>query len=671
MKKKNKIIITIISIIVIISLVIFGISKYLSSNKLTVIEKKWIDDNSSKSTLINVNVLNNSSVFGNNGTGVFYDFISSFKDYYNLNINNVTYNYGANVIGVSLGIKKNPNENDEIIYTDHYVLTSNNSEIITTPSDIEGKIVSILSSDLSYVSKYLSGYNLSYKTYDDIDSLITSMNENKYAIIPLHLYLDNILTNNKEIIYHFSDINIYYTLSITDDVFGSIIKKYYEIWEENFEETYDENLFTLVSNKLNLTDSEIDTMRSVNYKYGYVNNSPYEVISGGNYGGIVAVYLKRFMSFANVDFTIKKYNNFAKFNKALTNNEIDAYFGYLNINDSFYKTQSGVDVNYVICANMKNDIVLSNLNSLSGKEVYVQNNSLLYTYLNNISDVTIKTYKNSKELVKLNKKDTIILLDSNIYEYYKNHGLENYTIRTSGSLKEVYSFRVKNNSALFKLLNKYISILDSHKILNEGINNHTQTVKYGRVLSLLAKYFIYFLVLFLIVAYFVIRKTKKITIAKKIKKDDKMRFIDQLTLLKNRNYLNENIKSWNNNTIYPQTILIVDLNHVQDINDTKGYEEGDKQIKAAANILIKYQLDNSDIIRTDGNEFVVYLVGYDQKQITNYIHKLNKEFKKLPYEYGAEFGYSMIIDDIKTIEDALNEATKLLKKQKEVNEKKN
>ena len=135
MKKKNKIIITIISIIVIISLVIFGISKYLSSNKLTVIEKKWIDDNSSKSTLINVNVLNNSSVFGNNGTGVFYDFISSFKDYYNLNINNVTYNYGANVIGVSLGIKKNPNENDEIIYTDHYVLTSNNSEIITSPSD--------------------------------------------------------------------------------------------------------------------------------------------------------------------------------------------------------------------------------------------------------------------------------------------------------------------------------------------------------------------------------------------------------------------------------------------------------------------------------------------------------------------------------------------------------
>ena len=110
---------------------------------------------------------------------------------------------------------------------------------------------------------------------------------------------------------------------------------------------------------------------------------------------------------------------------------------------------------------------------------------------------------------------------------------------------------------------------------------------------------------------------------------------------------------------------------LQHINDIEGYEEGDKQIKSAANALMKTQLDNSDIIRTDGNEFVVYLVGYSQKQVTNYIHKLNKEFNKLPYNYGAEFGYSMILDDIKTIEDALNEATKALKMQKELNEDKN
>ena len=84
-----------------------------------------------------------------------------------------------------------------------------------------------------------------------------------------------------------------------------------------------------------------------------------------------------------------------------------------------------------------------------------------------------------------------------------------------------------------------------------------------------------------------------------------------------------------------------------------------------ANILIKTQLDNSDVMRTNGNEFLIYLVGYQQKHIVNYIHKLTKELKKLPYEYGAAIGYSMITDDIKTIEDAINEAIEDMKKQKQ------
>ena len=71
------------------------------------------------------------------------------------------------------------------------------------------------------------------------------------------------------------------------------------------------------------------------------------------------------------------------------------------------------------------------------------------------------------------------------------------------------------------------------------------------------------------------------------------------------------------------------------------------------------------------DKFLIYLVGFSQKQVTNYIHKLNKEFKKLPYEYGAEFGYSMINDSVKTIEDAIIEATDEMKKQKKKSEEEN
>ena len=138
-----------------------------------------------------------------------------------------------------------------------------------------------------------------------------------------------------------------------------------------------------------------------------------------------------------------------------------------------------------------------------------------------------------------------------------------------------------------------------------------------------------------------------------------------MTSLKNRNYLNENISAWNKNTIYPQAVIMLDLNNLQEINDTLGYEEGDKQIQASANILIRSQLDNTDIIRTDGNEFMIYLVGYSAKQITSYIHKLNKEFKTLPYEYGVSIGYSMIENELKNIQDAINECVEDIKKQKE------
>ncbi len=143
-----------------------------------------------------------------------------------------------------------------------------------------------------------------------------------------------------------------------------------------------------------------------------------------------------------------------------------------------------------------------------------------------------------------------------------------------------------------------------------------------------------------------------------------MKYIDLLTSLKNRNYLNENVPIWNQNTIYPQGIVVIDLNGIQELNDSYGYSEGDKQIQAAANALIKTQLDNSEIMRTDGNEFTVYMVGYSEKQLISYVKKLTKEFKNLPHDKDAAIGFSMIEDDVKLISDAINEATEKMKENK-------
>ena len=62
---------------------------------------------------------------------------------------------------------------------------------------------------------------------------------------------------------------------------------------------------------------------------------------------------------------------------------------------------------------------------------------------------------------------------------------------------------------------------------------------------------------------------------------------------------------------------------------------------------------------------MIYLVGYDEKQVVSYIRKLNKELKDLSHGFGAAVGYSVINDAIKTIDDAVNEATLDMRNNKE------
>ena len=664
MKKKKSIIIIIISILVVIGIAI-GLYFILNDkDKLTVSERNWVNQNIG--TIQNINVINNVNVFGKNGSGVFYDFISDFETEYGLSINPITFNEGSNPSGISFGVKNIVDDNDILFYTDHYVLVGKNNDYISTEEDLNGKNIDILSKDLSYVSKYVKkASNVVFKQFENIDEIILDMNENEtYMLVPLMEYLDTILSKDYKVVYHFSDIKEYYVLSLSDDKLSSVLKKYYNKWNNEFDNVYNDNLFKTFTSAMNITDTEVDSMQSITYNYGFVNASPYEVILGGKYGGIVAVYLSNFSKFADIEFNFVKYKTFNKFMKAVNNKDIDLYFNYYNFTDDFYQTD-GISIEYVIAARRDNSTVIKSIYSLIGETVYVQENSKIYDYIKNISDINIKTFSTTKDLFKLNKKNVNLIIDKNTFDYYSDNKLDNYTGRYEDFISNEYTFKVRTNSALYRLLDKYIGVMDENKLVIEGLNNHYDTIKSGNIITKIAEYILLILLLVVLIIFIIFKKSKRISIARKIKKDDKMKFIDQLTSLKNRNFLNENIETWNNNTIYPQTIVVIDLNKIQEINDLYGYNEGDKQIKALANILVKTQLDNSEIMRTDGNEFVIYLVGYSQKQVSNYIFKLNKEIKKLPYEFGAEFGFSMIQDDIKTIEDALNEAVEDMKKNKE------
>lgn len=666
MKKSVKrilLVIPVIVFIVIATLIIMNVLK--DENKLTVKEKEWINNN--LSTVQNVNIINNLSVFGANGSGIFYDFINDMSKEYGLKINPVTYNNGESSVSHGFMATNSLDDNSLVIYEDNYVLIKKDYEIITDIASLSSKSIGVLSSDVTYLNSYLKSFNLKLTAYENKKALEEAFSKDlDYILVPKYEYLDYIIANDYQISYHFNDIKRYYTYELQGDYFSSIIKKYFTKWNgKYFDSSYNKAMKQALIENLKLTDSDIKQLNSKVYSYGFINNSPYEIIMGGNYGGIISVYLNKFSKVAGVDFKYSKYRSYKLLTNAINDGSLDLYFNYYTLTNNYKEINTHMNIEYNIIAKESNNMVVNSLDSLKGKTVYVLQDSMLYNYLSTIDDITINTYRNVKELKKIAKQDNIIMIDHNTYETYANKELSGYTVRYTSNTDGTYNFKVREDGPFYKALNAFIKLQDPNLTINEGLYNYTKTLKSGTVLGTIAKYSLYLIIGFVVIMYLLYKSTKRVKISKKIKKVEKIRYIDQLTSLKNRNYLNENINAWNKNTIYPQATIVLDLNRLQEINDTLGYEKGDRQIKAAANILIKTQLDNSDIMRTDGNEFLIYLVGYEERQIISYIKKLYKEFKNLPYEYGATIGHSMITNDLKSIEDAINESVEDMKQKKQ------
>jgi len=675
MKKSKKVIIWTL-ILLILALISFNViyTIFKDQSRLTPNENEWVNSNLNR--VLNVSVLNDTNVFGSNGKGVYYDFLNDFSEKYGLQMNSITYNMGESASGIRFGISNTLQDEEVNFYQDHYVLVSKTNDLVLEDNDLKNRKVGILSENATYLKEQLDVLPIltSYPSRNDLENALNH-GEVTAILVPRIEYMNTILAKDYRIVAHFTHIARYYNLTLDagkDAMLSSILNKYFLKWnDEHFDTIFHQQLFQMFVQNLNISQTEIDQLQSIVYNYGFINNSPYEILTGGNYGGIIAAYLQEFSDFSQVEFNFKRFKNYRKLVTAINEDKVNLYFGYQNFTSSGEDITSDILLRYDVLVPEDNVTVVTSLKSLQGETVYVENNSLLSSRLSTATGIQVETYEGEKGLREVIRKKGIIIMDHNMSLYYQKGVLKSYSTRYTGAFATTYVFKAHTNATFIKLFTRYVNFLDENTMNYLGLYNHSVTIRNGTILGTIAKYFLYVFIAFILLIYIIYRSSKRVRIAKKIRREDKMKFIDQMTSLKNRNYLNEHISKWNKNTIYPQTMIVIDLNRIQEINDKIGYEQGDAQIKAAANVLIKMQLDNSDIMRTDGNEFVIYLVGYQTKQITAYIHKLNKEFKNLPYPFGACIGYSMILDDIKSVEDAMNEAIEDVKKQKEMQKEEN
>lgn len=679
MKKNKKLLLILGSIIILIAFITTVYVVITTPDKtttLTALEKRWVEQNKNK--MINVAVLNDIPLYGYEGKGIFFNFLDDFEKDIKLEFNKVPYTSNSHPSLDDYKFEKVEKIADDqiLIYQDYYVALSNEKNSLSSIKDFNNSKIGTLSSKISDITYFMTDSKATFTSKDTIEDLYNEL-KNKtldYIIVPYNMYLNSIMESKYNIVYNFRDIYDNYVLTLSKDntTVNNILKKYMQLWKETkFKEYYNQEYNNLYFLSKNISNKAQADFKGKIYTYGYIENLPYENVVNEKLVGINGEYINSFMDLTGIEIKYKKYNTIEELRKAFNNNEIDIMFNNFEIGNNIsnsYKTTSPISVEYVILAGINNNKTIDSIKSLKDETIYMLKDSSLIDFVNRNVNAQIKTFDNNKKLLNNLKNDMIIVLDYNTYNYYKNSKLDKFNLVHYAPANYNYDFILKdneNNKVLNQMFDYYISSINYKNLKNSAYQSLIINPKNVTTTQMIINYILYIVLPILVVAgllYVLFTKKKKTT---EIRKDEKLRYIDMMTSLKNRNYLNANIKEWDEGKIYPQTIIIVDLNNVQYINDNFGHEEGDNVIKAAANILIKTQMSNTDIIRTDGNEFLIYLIGYNENEIINYMRKLYKEMKELPHGFGAAFGYSMITDDIKLIDDAINEATLDMRTNKE------
>lgn len=675
MKKKKLIIIV---FLILLSLVGVGTYYFIynkDDNNLTSIDKQWIENN--KNAIIDISVINNMPVFNYNGEGVLFDFLNDINSSTGLDFNELPYNLGDEVqTGLGLILVDETNKNDVVIYKDNYVILTKANKVYNDLEDINSLNVGVVKSDIENAKYYLKANNsITYKEYNNYDALFTAIktenNNIDGIILPKLTYFKQIVEDDGlHIAYNISDMYKSLVLRLgEDEKLNNIMSKYLNKWyETSYNESFNSHYTSDYFNFKNVTEQEKTNFKTgKTYTYGFVSYPPYDSVVNKKLVGINYEIINDFAALNNIEISWKEYKTSEQLVKDFNDGKIDFFLDTTSTLEYNVETMiSNTKFNdKIVVVSKNNDNNIKSLSSLKRENVATIKNSKIEESLL-LYDIKAKTYDNISRMLK-DKKDTdIIVIDYLTYDVYKNSYLKDYSIDYSYDLYNNYKF-VNNNMEENKVFNDYFmfyldfvdfnyykSIVDS-STFKENIN-----VKIGPYLAILA-----LVIIILSVLFYSLNKLKTKEKKVNISKEDKIKYIDALTSLKNRAYLNDSIEKWDESEIYPQSIIVIDLNNVAYINDNYGHQEGDNLIKEAAGILINNQIENTEIMRTNGNEFLIYMVNYDEKQVVTYIRKLNKDFKDLSHGFGAAIGYSMINDPIKTIDDAINEATLDMKNNKQ------
>lgn len=150
---------------------------------------------------------------------------------------------------------------------------------------------------------------------------------------------------------------------------------------------------------------------------------------------------------------------------------------------------------------------------------------------------------------------------------------------------------------------------------------------------------------------------------------NELSYIDPLTNLYNRNYLDGVLSSFERNA---ESFggLMIDLDYFKDINDTFGHAAGDEALAQTAQILVDTVPSNATVLRYAGDEFVVLLAGANDAEMKEVKESIEAAIvvrnakSDAPFNLALSIGYSTYTPSVDTIDEFLRRIDEYMYAQK-------
>lgn len=506
-----------------------------------------------------------------------------------------------------------------------------------TLGDLDGKKVGFIDND--FVSQRIPREypNIRYSAVN-----FSTQEEGLKALISKNI--DGFITSGggieHEFLFSYPDLTMIAELqTITSDmtfavlkeqaILGSIFNKYLQLRKNEIQNISRDAARTYNQKILRLTDAELKWLEQKGEAVVGVADDylPFDLYQNGQYKGIAGETLKAISEITGIRFKVVN-GSFAEVYEKARTGSIDV----LNIAKTedrlrYFLYPRPISTERDIIIGLKTSDPVHDVYGLENKRVAVIDGFWHEEYLRkNLKKSLIVKTQDIMESLRLLRQGKVDYLIENptVVEFYINGlGYTDLVKRGTTSKDSFVYFGVnRNQPELASIMDKALTLVKFEDMKYAGIQSvPTLENERSRQLTFIVIGLAVALGVILLITVRVVRSLINQKAQTQILKErEHLLYTDTLTGFHNRNYLSH-ITPMLEHGIYPQAILVADLNNLKPVNDTYGHATGDALLVLFASI-VRETFPDGQVFRTGGDEFLIIMNNTSEEQAIQAIESL-------------------------------------------------